>query len=93
MKPNRLTLKDAPTVLNTNDKAMWLTGWNECVDVLDQAATTDWQALYRRMRNVAAGYSNHCDENGSTRKLEKEFEAIESEARAAPQQPTQDDEL
>lgn len=24
------TIADAPVCLNTNDKAMWLTGWNEC---------------------------------------------------------------
>lgn len=44
----------------------------------------DWQQLYRRMRNVAAGYSNFCEESGSTRRLEKEFEQIDSDARAIP---------
>lgn len=24
------TIKDAPKCLNTNDKAMWVLGWNEC---------------------------------------------------------------
>ena len=43
---------------------------------------TDWESLYRRMRNVAAGYSNFCEESGSTRRLEKEFTAIEADARA-----------
>lgn len=40
-----------------------------------------FEDLYRRMRNCAAGYSNQCDENGTTRKLDKEFLQIESEAR------------
>jgi hypothetical protein len=30
------TIADAPAVLNTNDKAMWVTGWNECA--------AQWQA-------------------------------------------------
>lgn len=42
----------------------------------------DWESLYRRMRNCAAGYSNFCEENGSTRRLEKEYEAIENDARS-----------
>ena len=46
------------------------------------APVSDWEGLYRRMRNVAAGYSNYCEESGSTRKLEKEFEQIDSDARA-----------
>lgn len=28
----RKTISDAPKCLNTNDKAMWVTGWNECVE-------------------------------------------------------------
>ena len=28
------TLKDAPTVLNTNDRAMWVLGYNECIEDL-----------------------------------------------------------
>jgi hypothetical protein len=46
-----------------------------------ETPATDWRALYRRMRNVAAGYSNQCYENGTTRRLDREFEAIENEAR------------
>ena len=45
------------------------------------APAVDWQALYRRMRDVAAGYSNLADETASSRRLDKEFEAIEQEAR------------
>ena len=32
--PPRATLATAPGCLNTNDKAMWVTGWNECLDKL-----------------------------------------------------------
>lgn len=32
-----------------------------------------WEALFIRMKNVAAGYSQHADENGSTRKLDREY--------------------
>jgi hypothetical protein len=53
----------------------------------DRAAPTDWQLLYRQMRNVAAGYSNHCEESGSTRRFEREFEAIEADARALVASP------
>lgn len=38
---------------------------------------------YRKMKNVAAGYSNYCDDNGNTRRLEREFEEADSIARAA----------
>jgi len=41
----------------------------------------DWRALYVRMRNIAAGYSQHADENGSTRRLDREFEQVEKDAR------------
>ena len=29
------TIADAPNCLNTNDKAMWVIGWNECVEAHD----------------------------------------------------------
>ena len=38
---------------------------------------------YRKMKNVAAGYSNLCDDSAFTRKLEREFEAADAIARAA----------
>jgi hypothetical protein len=38
---------------------------------------------YRKMKNVAAAYSNFCDDNASTSKLEREFEAADAIARAA----------
>ena len=38
---------------------------------------------YRKMKNVAAGYSNLCDDSASTSKLEREFEAADAIARAA----------
>jgi hypothetical protein len=47
-----------------------------------QTSAPNWESLYRRMRNVAAGYSNFCEESGSTRKLEREFEQIDDDARA-----------
>jgi len=46
------------------------------------ATSPTWESVYRRMRNVAAGYSNYCEESGSTRKLEREFEQIDDDARS-----------
>ncbi len=37
---------------------------------------------FQKMRNVAAGYSNHCEDNGSTRRLEREFTEAEEMFRA-----------
>lgn len=31
-RPAYATIDDAPKVLNMNDKAMWVTGWNACLD-------------------------------------------------------------
>lgn len=33
---------------------------------------------YRKMRNVAASYSNFCEESASTRRCEREYEEAES---------------
>lgn len=33
----RVTVADAPAVLNTNDKAFWATGWNDCAEVAEAA--------------------------------------------------------
>ncbi len=33
-RPAYATLASAPTVLNTNDRAMWVIGWNECLDAI-----------------------------------------------------------
>lgn len=61
-------------------------GMRNMIDPIKQAErgepTIDWELLYRRMRNVAAGYSNFCEETGSTRRLEREYEQIENDARA-----------
>lgn len=46
------------------------------------ATEATWEGLYRRMRNVAAGYSNFCEECGRTRRLEREFEQIDDDARS-----------
>jgi hypothetical protein len=41
-----------------------------------------WKSLFLRMRNVAAGYFNLAEENaGTMRRLDKEFSALENEAR------------
>lgn len=39
-----------------------------------------WESLFIRMKNIAAGYSNQVDEpNGTTRKLDKEYDdAVEA---------------
>ena len=46
------------------------------------APAVDWETLYRRMRNVAAGYSNCCEETGTTRRLDREYEQIDNDAAA-----------
>jgi hypothetical protein len=33
----KITIDKAPECLNTNDKAMWVLGWNEAVDALKEA--------------------------------------------------------
>jgi hypothetical protein len=38
-----------------------------------------WIGFYRRMRNIAAGFSNQCDENGTTRRLDREMSELEKE--------------
>ncbi len=38
-----------------------------------------WVGFYRRMRNVAAGYSNLVGDDCSTKHLDREFEAVEKE--------------
>ncbi len=38
-----------------------------------------WIGFYRRMRDIAAGYSNQCDENGTTRRLDREMTELEKE--------------
>ena len=35
MTLQRRSLRSAPAVLNTSDKAVWVTGWNEAVDALE----------------------------------------------------------
>ena len=32
----RVTIADAPAVLNTNDKAMWVLGYNEAVEAAEK---------------------------------------------------------
>lgn len=36
-----------------------------------------YKKAFQKMRNVAAVYSNHCEDNGSTRRLEREFTEAE----------------
>ena len=31
-EPATATMSTAPACLNTNDKAMWVLGWNDCLD-------------------------------------------------------------
>jgi len=33
----RVTVADAPAVLNTNDRAFWAIGWNDCAEVAESA--------------------------------------------------------
>jgi hypothetical protein len=40
-----------------------------------------WKELYRKMRNIAAGYSQQVEnENGTTRRLDAEFKECEIRA-------------
>ncbi len=38
-----------------------------------------WRALYKKMRDVAAGYSNLIDENGTSKRLDREFNEAQAE--------------
>jgi len=63
-KPRRVTIADARDYLNTNDKAFWVTGWNECVEEMLAASPSP---LGRE-----AGSSDHlaaCDGGGVTQPL------------------------
>jgi hypothetical protein len=46
-----------------------------------RAANQRLREAFIKMRNVAAGYSNHCEESASTRRLDREFEAAEAALR------------
>lgn len=35
-KPTRVSIKDAPSVLNMQDKAMWVIGYNEAIDAIEK---------------------------------------------------------
>ena len=56
--------------------------WNEKMLTLEAQRDALLEA-YRKMKNVAVGYSNLCDGSAFTRKLEREFEAVDAIARAA----------
>lgn len=67
----RVTVADAPAVLNTNDKAFWAIGWNDCaeaaeaavkqarVDALDEAKkAVDGETLTDPQDNSDDAYNN-----------------------------------
>jgi hypothetical protein len=58
--PARVTIADARDYLNTNDKAFWVTGWNECVEsMLASAPQPPQQAGPEIQGDLAA-----CDRGG-----------------------------
>ena len=59
-------------------------GDKERQTLIELGKLENWKALYRRMRDVAAGYSNLADENGTSRRLDREFAALEDEAETFP---------
>lgn len=42
-----------------------------------QQVPEGWRDAFMKMRNVAAGYSNYCEESASTRRLDREFESAD----------------
>jgi hypothetical protein len=56
-------------------------GDKERQTLIELGKLENWKALYQRMRNVAAGYSNLADENGTSRRLDREFAELEAEAK------------
>ena len=40
----RVTIADALDYLNTNDKAFWATGWNDCIESIQAAPVSLWVA-------------------------------------------------
>ncbi len=44
------TMQDAPACLNTNDKAMWVVGYNEAVTALKNPEMLDLEQAYNELR-------------------------------------------
>jgi hypothetical protein len=65
-------------------------GAEERKTLIELGKLENWKALYRRMRDVAAGYSNQCDESGTSRRLDREFAAIEADATNLASEPKRD---
>lgn len=42
-RPALASIESAPACLNMNDKAMWVTGWNECRDAIESALQPGWR--------------------------------------------------
>lgn len=62
-------------------------GPEERKTLIELGKLENWKALYRRMRDVAAGYSNLADESGTSRRLDREFAAIEADATNLASEP------
>ena len=58
---DRMTIKDAPGCLNTNDKAMWATGWNECLARIDAERCKDAVAWKYELAGGINGDGEYCN--------------------------------
>lgn len=82
-----LTLHDTEEEVQLADGDAWaealctVESATAALEAARQEGRREGLELYRRMKNCAAGYSNFVDDNASTRRLDKEFEQIDAEAR------------
>lgn len=71
----------------TRERNAWLLRQAEARQFSEELARlrAEVEALreaYRRMKNVAAAYSNYCEDTSTTRRLEREFEEADTIFRA-----------
>jgi hypothetical protein len=67
----KITIDKAPKCLNTNDKAMWVTGWNEAIDAFNLKEASERNFCPRcgkRLMSALGPISLHtcCPPNGRT---------------------------
>ena len=89
----RRSLRSAPAVLNTADKAMWVTGWNEAVDALEaeQAANSRIAFLYEELRKATDGGSESMTHDDALKQIaywrdkDEQAQAVEPVQRHLPE--------
>jgi hypothetical protein len=59
----RATISDAPAFLNTNDKAFWVTGWNECAEGAEAAVKQARIDALVSAQQAAMALGNSCSLN------------------------------